>query len=100
MPRTVSATEAKNRLGALIGWVQANQDDVIVETRGEPAVVHYTPDHLDELAGNVAPESNHATRHSLHKEWQTLYVKIAAILECDTDGEECRGPRAAQGEAR
>jgi prevent-host-death family protein len=39
MPRTVSATEAKNRLGALIGWVQANQDDVIVETRGEPAVV-------------------------------------------------------------
>ncbi len=39
MSRTVSASEAKNRLGALIGWVLENRDDVIVESRGEPKVV-------------------------------------------------------------
>ncbi|MDO8671955.1 MAG: type II toxin-antitoxin system Phd/YefM family antitoxin [Dehalococcoidia bacterium] len=39
MPKTVSASEAKNRLGAIIGWVLQNQDEVIVESRGEPKVV-------------------------------------------------------------
>lgn len=39
MPKTVSASEAKNRLGALIGWVVQHKDEVIVESRGEPKVV-------------------------------------------------------------
>lgn len=39
MPKTVSASEAKNRLGAIIGWVLQNKDEVIVESRGEPKVV-------------------------------------------------------------
>jgi prevent-host-death family protein len=39
MARTISASEAKNRLGALIGWVLENRDEVIVESRGEPKVV-------------------------------------------------------------
>jgi prevent-host-death family protein len=39
MSRTVSASEAKNRLGALIGWVLENRDEVIVESHGEPKVV-------------------------------------------------------------
>lgn len=39
MPKTVSASEAKNRLGALIGWVRASGDAVIVENHGQPRVV-------------------------------------------------------------
>ena len=39
MPKTVSASEAKNRLGAIIGWVVEHKDEVIVESRGEPKVV-------------------------------------------------------------
>jgi prevent-host-death family protein len=39
MPRTVSATEAKNRLGSLMEWVSKNKDEVIVESHGEPKVV-------------------------------------------------------------
>jgi len=39
MPRTVSSTEAKNRLGSLIGWVAETRDEVIVENHGEPTVV-------------------------------------------------------------
>lgn len=39
MPRTISATEVKNRLGAVVNWVLENQDEVIVESRGEATVV-------------------------------------------------------------
>lgn len=39
MPRTVSASEAKNRLGSIIEWVLKNKDEVIIESRGQPAVV-------------------------------------------------------------
>jgi len=39
MPKMVSATEAKNRLGALFSWIQDNHDTVIVESRGEPTAV-------------------------------------------------------------
>lgn len=38
MPRTVSATEAKNTLGSLIRWVNDCKDDVIVERQGKPYV--------------------------------------------------------------
>ena len=34
MPKTVTASEAKNRLGSLIKWAQDNQDEVIIENRG------------------------------------------------------------------
>lgn len=39
MPKIVSASEAKNRLGAVVSWVLSNQDQVIIESRGEPTVV-------------------------------------------------------------
>lgn len=39
MPKQVSATEAKNRLGALIGWVSKNREEVIVASHGEPTAV-------------------------------------------------------------
>ena len=39
MSRTVSASEAKNKLGALIGWVLENKEEVIVASRGDPKVV-------------------------------------------------------------
>src|SRR5690606_41903683 len=39
VPRRVSATEAKVRLGALMQWTVDTQDEVIVETNGAPKVV-------------------------------------------------------------
>ncbi len=39
MPRKVSASEAKNRLGSIIDWVIENEEEVIVENRGEPTAV-------------------------------------------------------------
>ena len=39
MPKTVSAKEAKNRLGTVIEWVIENRDEVVIESRGKPTVV-------------------------------------------------------------
>ncbi|MBM3190034.1 MAG: type II toxin-antitoxin system Phd/YefM family antitoxin [Chloroflexi bacterium] len=39
MPRTVSASEAKTRFGAIASWAAESKDDVIVESHGEPKVV-------------------------------------------------------------
>jgi len=39
IPKIVSASEAKNKLGSIIGWVLRNNDEVIVESRGVPTVV-------------------------------------------------------------
>ena len=60
----------------------------IVPPPGKLPVVRYTLNDLEDLAGYVASESNHATDRKLHKEWESIYVKIAAILESYTDGEE------------
>src|SRR5438874_2448799 len=37
-PKIVSASEAKNRLGSMLGWV-LNQGEVIIKSRGEPKAV-------------------------------------------------------------
>jgi prevent-host-death family protein len=39
MPKTVSATDVKNKLGSVVSWVLQNQDEIIVESRGAPTVV-------------------------------------------------------------
>ena len=39
MPKTISASEAKNSLGSVIEWAVENQDEVIVESRGKPKAV-------------------------------------------------------------
>ncbi len=52
---------------------------------GQPAVVRLTLDELDHLAGYVASESNNAKDRTLQKDWEAIYVKIAALLESYTD---------------
>ncbi len=39
MPKAVSANEAKNRLGSLLGYVSEQDDEVIVESHGKPKAV-------------------------------------------------------------
>ncbi|MHB1355381.1 MAG: type II toxin-antitoxin system Phd/YefM family antitoxin [Anaerolineae bacterium] len=39
MPRIVSASEAKTKFGAIVDWAIETQDDVIVESHGQPRVV-------------------------------------------------------------
>lgn len=39
MPRTVSASEAKTKFGSIMDWAAESQDDLIVESHGQPRVV-------------------------------------------------------------
>ncbi len=39
MPRTISVSEAKNKLSAMLDWAVKNQDGVIIESRGRPKAV-------------------------------------------------------------
>ena len=51
MAKAVSTTEAKNKLTALIAWVRDNQDEVIVESHGEPRAVIMSFDAYEKLQG-------------------------------------------------
>jgi hypothetical protein len=42
-------------------------------------------DELDELAGYVAAEANHARVKKLEKELRRMYARFAAVLESYTD---------------
>lgn len=57
----------------------------IVPGATEPRIYRLTLDDLDELAGYVAAEANHAKDKKLRKEWDQLYARIAAVLESYTD---------------
>ena len=52
---------------------------------GEPPIYRFTLDDLDELAGYVAAEANHAKDTKLEKQLHRLYARIAAVLESYTD---------------
>ena len=49
MAKAVSTTEAKNKLTALIAWVRENQDEVIVESHGQPRAVIISFDEYENL---------------------------------------------------
>ena len=39
MARTVTATEAKVRLGSIMKWISEKKEAIIIESRGQPTVV-------------------------------------------------------------
>ena len=49
MPRTVSASEAKTKFGAIVDWAVEAKDDVIVESHGQPRVVIITFEEYKEV---------------------------------------------------
>ena len=51
MPKSVSTSEAKSKLSSIIGWVRENRDEVIVESRGEPAAVIMSYAEYEEMQG-------------------------------------------------
>ena len=57
----------------------------IMPSPGERPYYRFTLDDLDELAGYVAAEANHAKVKKMEKELRRLYARIAEILESYTD---------------
>jgi hypothetical protein len=57
----------------------------VVPSPGQRPFYRFTLDDLDELAGYVAAEANHAKVPKLEKELRQLYSRIADALESHTD---------------
>ena len=57
----------------------------IVPRAGESATCRFTLGELDELAGYVAAEANHAKDKQLKKQLTRLFDRIWAVLESYTD---------------
>ena len=57
----------------------------VVPGPGRRPFYRFTLDDLDELAGYVAAEANHAKVKKLEKELRQLYGRIADVLESYTD---------------
>jgi hypothetical protein len=60
----------------------------VVPKTGERPVFRFTLDDLDELAGFVASEANHAKNKKLQKEWLQLCDRIETALEGYTDQDD------------
>ncbi|OGK26137.1 hypothetical protein A2954_02040 [Candidatus Roizmanbacteria bacterium RIFCSPLOWO2_01_FULL_37_12] len=48
-PKTISASEAKNKFGSLISWVTRNGNEVIVESRGKPKIAVMSYDDYEKI---------------------------------------------------
>jgi hypothetical protein len=57
----------------------------VVPRPGQRPFYRFTLDDLDDLAGYVAAEANHAKVKKLEKELRQLYRRIADALESHTD---------------
>jgi len=57
----------------------------IVPQASESSIYHFNLDDLDDLAGYVAAEANHAKDKKIQKRLQALYHRIATVLESYAD---------------
>ena len=59
----------------------------LVRSRGKTPVYGFTLDELDELAGYVAAEANHAKKRRLEKDLDRIFERIGSILDTYTEEE-------------
>jgi hypothetical protein len=57
----------------------------VAPTPNQRAVFHFTLDDVDELAGCVAFEANHAKDKKLRREWDHIFARITDLLNSYTD---------------
>ena len=74
MTRTISATEAKAKLSALINWAVNNRDEVVVESRGVPKAVILSYDAYEQF--NELREE--ARRRELLAQLEELATRVQA----------------------
>jgi prevent-host-death family protein len=74
MPKTMSVSEAKNKLSAMLQWAVENQDEVIVESHGQPKAVILPYDEYEALAAL----RRKARRQEALAQMQALAAKVQA----------------------
>ena len=80
MPKTVSAKEAKNRLGTVIEWVVENQDEVVIENRGKPTVVMMSYTEYEQILRVRAEQQEQARRRAALARLEQLRKQVQAEM--------------------
>lgn len=80
--KTVSATEAKNRLAALVGEVAQGSEDVVIENHGQPRAVLISYELYTELLEARAQQKRRTAMDAL---WQ-LRAEIQSQIQ-DVEGD-------------
>ncbi len=78
MPKTVSAKEAKNRLGTVIEWVVENGDEVVIESRGKPTVVVMSYAEYEQVLKMRADRQEQARRRAALARLEHLREQVQA----------------------
>ncbi|MFN8475045.1 MAG: type II toxin-antitoxin system Phd/YefM family antitoxin [Anaerolineae bacterium] len=78
MPKTVSAKEAKNRLGTVIEWVVENRDEVVIESRGKPTAVVMAYAEYEEVLTLRARQEEQARRRVALARLEQLRKQVQA----------------------
>ncbi|GAC1654509.1 MAG: hypothetical protein NVS4B8_29710 [Herpetosiphon sp.] len=85
MPKTVTASEAKNRLGALLGWVVEHHDEVIVESHGEPKAVIVAFDEYEKLKKLDEQQRSRAALASLKQLRSEINLRNQGLTPTEAD---------------
>ena len=78
MNRTVSATDARIRLGELMRWVVESQQPVVVERGGAPYVVLLSVDEYERLRAGQQEQ----------QDWRSLVRQSRRQIEAERGGRE------------
>ena len=103
MNKTVTATEAKNQLGALLNWVKATDDSVVIEHRGNASFALISMRSYEEYLDLIAREKKERLLESLRRvreegnrrnsdlsEDEAMEMAVQAVREIRTDMSELR----------
>ena len=86
MPRTVSASIAKNQLGALIQWSLRNQDEVIIESYGNPKAVIMPFDEYQSIQALRDQKRREKALSQMQKLRDTVQARNQDLTEEEADG--------------
>lgn len=81
--KTLSLSEAKIKLSALIDSVNATDEEVVITKNGRPAAVLVSPDEFEGWRETIAIRSDSALMDEIKKGLQSLKKKKASLYTLD-----------------
>lgn len=96
MSRTMSVSETKNQLSAVINWTKANGDDVIVESRGQAQAVIIPIEDYDLLQDAREQKRRADALQKLQKLGEELRAKSQDLPDLDESEAEKLAERFSQ----
>lgn len=81
MTKTISVSEAKNTLSAVLDWAVANDDSVVIESRGEPKAVILSYDGYEEYMALKEQERRRQALRQLEELAKRLWARNADLSD-------------------